>query len=835
MLLGSIYRIFLRYADEHAKIDLPGRTLRNAVGADIGVIDRIMVRRNRLVVEGWSEAARIGLKVNRTQQWVTPEQARPGSKRRGFHVDIPFETGQISLTSECADGDHIQNLAGVSANHMLLARLARVPKYFYTLISLIPHIRRWKLQGDLGAREIVKERLGLVPSSDAVEMDWAMIEKGESPKEGQSFNCATLVMPIYNAFDILPEALSRIDQNSDMSWRLILIEDLSSDNRVRPFITAWAEDPARRGQVILLNNTENLGFIGAVNRGFEIARQWPSDPVVLINSDALVPPGWLSRLLAPLADHSVASVTPMSNDAEIFNVPVICRRNELNLGEGDMLDESVRFLTPNLSQAEVPTGVGFCMAMAPAFLSEIPAFDEAFGRGYGEEVDWCQRARQLGGRNVAAINLFVEHRGGISFGSVEKQKLLHANSKRISQRYPSFDQEVQDFIRTDSLTTARLMLGLTWAGTRQMDPIPVYIGHAMGGGAEHDLQDRILAEKNAGRSVVVLRVGQGHRWKLELITPLGTTQGLTNDIELIVHLISRLPNLRLVYSCAVGDRDPVELPSVILRLAAERHEIDVLFHDFFPISPNYTLLDKDGIYRGVPVASNPSARYVSHCIERPGGRSVPLEDWQNAWGKLLTAATTIKVFSNSSRDIVVEAYPCAKKAIQVVPHRMASSVPKIALAPGNIDRPTIAVLGNIGFHKGAAIIQRLSRDLARSRAADLVVIGRIDPAFPLSRGTVVHGSYELRDLPGLVKRYGINCWLIPSIWPETFSFTTHEALATGMPVFCFDLGAQADAVRTAVSSGAAGEVLPLPEGNSLDVQTILENLTRVGTAGRDQT
>ena len=54
-----------------------------------------------------------------------------------------------------------------------------------------------------------------------------------------------------------------------------------------------------------------------------------------------------------------------------------------------------------------------------------------------------------------------------------------------------------------------------------------------------------------------------------------------------------------------------------------------------------------------------------------------------------------------------------------------------------------------------------------------------------------------QDLPGLVARYGITDWLVPSVWPETFSYTTHEALATGLPVYAFDIGAQGDAVEKA--------------------------------------
>jgi hypothetical protein len=76
----------------------------------------------------------------------------------------------------------------------------------------------------------------------------------------------------------------------------------------------------------------------------------------------------------------------------------------------------------------------------------------------------------------------------------------------------------------------------------------------------------------------------------------------------------------------------------------------------------------------------------------------------------------------------------------------------------------------------------------------------------------VHGAYRREDIPGLVARYGIDRWLIPSVWPETFSYTTHEALATGLPVWCFDLGAQGAAVRSAALETGLGGTIPLKDG-----------------------
>ncbi|MEM8582435.1 MAG: glycosyl transferase, partial [Pseudomonadota bacterium] len=70
-------------------------------------------------------------------------------------------------------------------------------------------------------------------------------------------------------------------------------------------------------------------------------------------------------------------------------------------------------------------------------------------------------------------------------------------------------------------------------------------------------------------------------------------------------------------------------------------------------------------------------------------------------------------------------------------------------------------------------------------------------AFNLPNGIPCTGTYQSGDISALAERYGVTRWLIPSIWPETFSFTTHEALATGLPVHAFHLGAQGGAVSKA--------------------------------------
>ncbi len=104
---------------------------------------------------------------------------------------------------------------------------------------------------------------------------------------------------------------------------------------------------------------------------------------------------------------------------------------------------------------------------------------------------------------------------------------------------------------------------------------------------------------------------------------------------------------------------------------------------------------------------------------------------------------------------------------------------------------------------------RLSRRLARDGEADLVLIGNLDPATAGAARTDPRQLPPRRD-PGAGRPIGISCWLRPSVWPETFSFATHEVLATGLPVYCFDLGAQGRGGAPRGGGRCPGAAIPLP-------------------------
>ena len=835
-MLRRITGLFDRY--EAGTVEAVGEAcdILDPDGKRIGRVEAITFSKGRLTASGWADARAVRLGLSGAEANGSPSRDRPdvvqeagGRRATGFEVTIPammadFRRGlSAGLSVLLASGDTV--LVPIRPRLPLTRQIASRLAFLRDALACLPAYLRWLRDHDLRWRQQIKRRLRLTPPPVSRRIDGAIFAAGaSSPASVTPDDPVVIVMPVYNAFAALTEALACLERNTDLPWHLILAEDCSTDPAVRPFLRAWCADPARAARTTLIENPQNLGFIGAVNRGLGLAlARGGASPVVLLNSDALVPEGWLSRLIAPFARSAdVASVTPASNDAEIFTVPIICQRNDLAPGQAEAIDKTARRLCGMATDCTAPTGVGFCMAVARSWLAKCDSLDTSFGRGYGEEVDWCCRIAAMGGRHLCTPGLFVEHRGGESFGGAEKQRLIAQNSALISARYPDYDARVAAFIAADPMFEARLALAIAWAGSR--DPgraVPVFLAHSMGGGAEAALQASVRAQLAAGAECLILRVGGHYPWGIELISPFGRMEAHCDTIAPIAQMLEALPRRRIIYSNGNGAEDEAGLPDVLEALLRPQDEAEVLFHDYLPLSPSFVLLDSDGVYRGPPV---PPRADPAHRKIRPDGRVVELAAWQAAWHRFASRADLV-VFSEDGAAQVRAIWPDLSDRIIVRPHQI-SRLPLRCPAPPSDAPVVLGVLGNIGAHKGAAIVSDLGRLLAREhKDIGLVLLGNYDPAFPMHRAVAVHGNYSLPDIPALVARYGITHWLIPSIWPETFCFTVHEALATGLPVLAFDLGAQGAAVRQA-PNGRAIPLEPNTPISAAQVLGVLRDLTR---------
>jgi GT2 family glycosyltransferase len=261
-----------------------------------------------------------------------------------------------------------------------------------------------------------------------------------------------VVVPAYNAADELNCCLQTVLATVEQGTEVIVIDDASPDPAVGDVLRAWRQRTGPHWRFLV--NPENRGFVATANRGM---RETAGD-LVLLNSDTEVTPGWLMGLARCLdSDPAIATATPWTNNGEIASIPRFCAANPvppdraaLAVAWSAAMVEAGPALYPDL-----PTAVGFCMAVSRRAIDRIGLFDEArFGRGYGEENDFSLRASAAGMRNVLCDDVYVVHLGGRSFGPLGLKP--DADSmQRLLERHPRYLDQVQAFIAEDVLSVRR--------------------------------------------------------------------------------------------------------------------------------------------------------------------------------------------------------------------------------------------------------------------------------------------------------------------------------------------------------------------------------------------
>jgi GT2 family glycosyltransferase len=400
-----------------------------------------------------------------------------------------------------------------------------------------------------------------------------------------------VIIPVYRGIEETSEAVHSASVTLDRSWaRLVVINDCSPE----PEVTQWLRDNQDSLNFILLENKQNLGFVGTVNKGMKLS---PEADVLLLNSDVEVANNWLERLQnCAYSRNNVASVTATANNATICSFPVFCEDNELLPGHTvRSIDEIFRDVVPANMAVEVPSGVGCCMYLRRDSLNELGLFDEeTFGRGYGEENDWSQRAIKNGWQNFHALNVFVYHKGAVSFAE-ESDPRKEENLRKLVKRYPAYNADVHAFIRQDPAKAWRTRL-LCELLPRNGRPLSVAVSHGLGGGVtthilelERELPeiDFMLLEpiKEGVVRLTLLPLHKDPSPSIEFSIPQG--------YERLVSLLQAMGVGHVHFHHTM--RVPTRLWGLPQDLGVE---YDYTLHDFWVVNGNPTLTDRNGVYAG---------------------------------------------------------------------------------------------------------------------------------------------------------------------------------------------------------------------------------------------
>jgi GT2 family glycosyltransferase len=241
---------------------------------------------------------------------------------------------------------------------------------------------------------------------------------------------ASVVVPVLDGLAWTRLALEGVLANTDEPPYEIVAVDNGSGEETRTYLEVLA---ARNRHVRVIRNDENRGFAGACNQGLAAAA---GEILVLLNSDTVVPPGWLTGLVAHLGDAEVGVVGPTTNRCGGgAQIPTGYATYE------EMLDLARVRRHRHAGEPAVDIDVAemFCAAVRREVFDAVGPLDERFEIGMFEDDDYMRRLRDAGYRVVCANDLFVHHFGEASLGALAGDgrygELFHANRRRFEEKW----------------------------------------------------------------------------------------------------------------------------------------------------------------------------------------------------------------------------------------------------------------------------------------------------------------------------------------------------------------------------------------------------------------
>lgn len=625
-----------------------------------------------------------------------------------------------------------------------------------------------------------------------------------------------IIIPVYRGVQVTGACIeSVLTHRNPETDQLVLINDASPEPEMAGLLAACASAP----NTYLLTNASNLGFVQSVNRGLSFAR---GADVLLLNSDTVVFAGAFDELLRAAYAHSaIGTVTAMSSNATIFSYPHATLR-EPALADISWPELAAHALAENAGLCvDVPTGHGFCMLVKGEVIRRIGFLDENFGRGYGEENDFCARAAGFGYRNVAAAGVLVEHKESISFTN-EKESLLAQNMPRLTALYPEYTAVIMEFERHDGLRLARWALDrlrLERAAAAGQSFVLV-ISNMLEGGTPKAIAN---IEENigyGGARKLSLRANEQGLLELSCEAPLLLASFTPDESADLFKLLTAANPSNILVHQLLGF--PAAFVSRLHAWASGRHSV-FYAHDFYALCPRVTMIDAIGRFCDAADSAT-----CARCVEMDGAHEASrLEGLAPAahralFGELLAGMRHVIAPSANAAAYMGRAFPGV--TIEVLPHpENPDGVPAQPRA-GSDDE--IILLGAIGPHKGSAkLLEIAQRARLMYPRLHFRIIGytNIDRQLKAIGNVTITGKYAPGELPILLAESRGRLALFLSSWPETYSYTLSEAVKHGFIPLLPDIGAPAERVRDA----KFGVVFPFPT----EAQAVLEVIEGIA-AGR---
>lgn len=217
---------------------------------------------------------------------------------------------------------------------------------------------------------------------------------------------ASVVIPNYNGLKFLKPCLLALSEQSETDFLILIVDNASTDGSLEFIKEQYPE-------VLLIENSENLGFSKAVNQG--IAKTC-TPYVILLNNDTVVEKDFVKELVemmerTPSLFSASAKMLSYHHKDRIDDAGDFMNLFGWSFQRGNALKE-----TEYREEKKIFSSCAGAAIYRMEVLKKIGAFDPLHF-AYLEDMDLCFRAKRYGYENMFCPKAVVYHIGSATSGS----------------------------------------------------------------------------------------------------------------------------------------------------------------------------------------------------------------------------------------------------------------------------------------------------------------------------------------------------------------------------------------------------------------------------------
>lgn len=256
-----------------------------------------------------------------------------------------------------------------------------------------------------------------------------------------------IIIKSWNAVEYTQLCIESIKKNTDHPYRIFIIDDGSSQETLK--ILRKLKD------IILIENGENKGASHTAQKGFESTT---SEKFILMDSDVVVPKGWLTSLLS-YDDPTIGIISPVRYshkyrypESEISSRTVWenVRKKEISpekaldeyLGGSSLADFSKLLIGYNkIEDSEVICPPGFvsssCILVNRACVKKAGGLTLSEFISYGEDVDLCWRMGLAGFKIIRSAKTYVHHfeHSSVISNKADYNTMMIISNKKLFEKW----------------------------------------------------------------------------------------------------------------------------------------------------------------------------------------------------------------------------------------------------------------------------------------------------------------------------------------------------------------------------------------------------------------